>query len=99
MRDETVCSLADIPGGVTCRMAVVQEEEGGISLALRSAAFGLIPGVPVRVIRNSGWGPMVVHARDTYLALGRKLARRLRVVQEAMLSPSDFLEFPGSEAE
>ncbi|MCW7753470.1 ferrous iron transport protein A [Desulfobotulus sp. H1] len=82
MKDETPRYLTDIPGGASCRMASSPEYDRDSGLLLRFAAFGLMPGVPVKVIRNSLWGPMVVHVRDTYLALGRKLARQLCVVEE-----------------
>lgn len=78
MENSNTKTLSEIPGGSTCRVASGGMREN--ASALRSAAFGLMPGVPVQVIRNNGRGPVVVHARDTYLALGRKMARKLNVV-------------------
>ena len=75
MNTSSCLFLSDVPTGSWCRME--PHVEGGI--ALRAAAFGLLPGTGVEVIRNTGRGAVIVHAQDTYLAVGPELARHLEV--------------------
>lgn len=43
------------------------------------AALGLTPGAEVTVLRNPGYGPVIVLVRDTRVALGRGQAIRILV--------------------
>ncbi len=53
--------------------------EGGWHFKKRLTALGLIPGEPLRVVRNSGGGPIVIEVKDTRLAIGRGEAHRIMV--------------------
>jgi ferrous iron transport protein A len=53
--------------------------EGGWRFRKRLTALGLLPGEPVRVIRNSGGGPIVIEVKDTRLAIGRGEAHKIMV--------------------
>jgi len=58
--------------------AVVKTVAGGERLASRLASMGLVPGVTIKVLRNSG-GSVIVLASDTRLALGRLESARILV--------------------
>lgn len=59
---------------------IVRSIEGGENLTSRLAAMGIIPGVRVRVLRNTA-GSVIVLASDTRLALGRGEASRVLVTK------------------
>ncbi len=52
--------------------------EAGPALRARLAAMGLVPGVQVLMMRNSGSGPVVVEVKSTRLALGRAMTLHVR---------------------
>lgn len=60
--------------------AVVAAIAGGERLASRLASMGLVPGVTIKVLRNSG-GSVIVLASDTRLALGRVESSRILVTR------------------
>ena len=49
----------------------------------RLAALGFTPGTEVRMVRNSGRGPIIVSLLDTQVALGRGQAMRIAVRKKA----------------
>ena len=53
--------------------------EAGHALRARLAGMGLVPGMTLWVVRNTGGGPLVVSARGTRLALGRGMVHRMLV--------------------
>jgi len=53
---------------------LVARLEGRGRFLNRVAAMGFTPGTPVRMIRNTGRGPVIVFLRETEVALGRKAA-------------------------
>lgn len=57
----------------------VMELSGGGGFVGRMAALGFTPGSVVRMVRNSGRGPLIVEVVDTQVALGRGEARRVVV--------------------
>jgi ferrous iron transport protein A len=59
--------------------AVVRRLVGGGELLSRLISMGLVVGVPLVVLQNSGRGPVLVLVRDTRLALGRGEATRVLV--------------------
>ncbi len=67
--------LSSVPVGETVRLVSV---DAGAGLRSRLAAMGLVPGVEVRMMRNSGHGPAVVEVKGTRLALGRGMALQIR---------------------
>jgi ferrous iron transport protein B len=61
---------------------IVKAIAGGERLASRLASMGLVPGVTVRILRNSA-GSVIVLASDTRLALGRIESSRILVSKVA----------------
>ena len=53
--------------------------QGGHALRARLASMGLMPGMKLTVVRNTGGGPLVVMAHRTRLALGRGMVHRMLV--------------------
>ena len=45
----------------------------------RLCSLGLIPGLPVKVLRKIAHGPIVIEMKDTQIALGRDVAESLLV--------------------
>jgi Fe2+ transport system protein FeoA len=58
---------------------VIRSFDGGHAFLARIAALGLIPGSEVRVLANRGRGPVLLHARDTRVAVGRGMANKILV--------------------
>lgn len=58
---------------------VVRQLQGGTEFAHRLAAMGVSLGAVVKVLQNCGHGPMVVLARNTRIALGRREALKVMV--------------------
>ncbi|RLC89957.1 MAG: hypothetical protein DRI37_02730 [Chloroflexi bacterium] len=59
---------------------MVRALHGGRHFVGRLAALGFTPGAPVTIVRNNGFGPIIVTVRDTQIALGRGEARRILVL-------------------
>ena len=60
--------------------AVVQEVHGGRGVRQRLAGFGLHPGDTVLVVRSGSFlGPVWIRINGSEVALGRGMARRVRV--------------------
>jgi ferrous iron transport protein A len=59
--------------------AIIHSFRGGHEFVARLAALGFTPGAPVTVMRNHGFGPMIVSIRGARIALGRGEARRIIV--------------------
>jgi len=57
---------------------VVDSVSGGERLASRLASMGLLPGIKVKVLRNTG-GSVILLASDTRMALGRGEASKISV--------------------
>ncbi len=67
--------LSSFAEGERARLAGI---EAGPGLRARLAAMGLVPGVQVLMVRNSGYGPAVVEVKGTRLALGRGMTLHMR---------------------
>ena len=52
---------------------------GGQKVIQRLAALGFTPGVPVKVLRTSGSGPILVSIRNTQIALGHSEAALIQI--------------------
>jgi len=59
--------------------AVLRSVEGGRQLCSRLAALGLLPGVELEVIQNSGHGPFVIAVKGSRIVIGRGMAERIAV--------------------
>lgn len=75
-----VVALSECAAGCEARLTAVR---AGRELRARLAAMGLAPGVRLRVVRQSGRGPMVLAVRGMRLAVGRGMAEKLDVEPEA----------------
>lgn len=53
--------------------------EAGRGLQSRLSAMGLLPGVSVRILRNSRGGPVVIAVKDSRVMLGRGAAHKVMV--------------------
>jgi ferrous iron transport protein A len=71
-----IVSLSDLPPG---EEAIVVSLAGCRGCAGRLAALGFTPGATLRVMRNSGHGPILVSLLDTQIALGRGQAMGIDV--------------------
>jgi len=60
--------------GVTVKLL-----SGGYGFIARMVSLGIAPGTVIRVVRNSGRGPILVEARDTRVAIGRGAAQKVLV--------------------
>jgi len=60
---------------------VVHSISAGFGLITRLAAMGISPGTRIKVFRNS-WGPVIVIAGGTRIAIGRGQASRIMVKRE-----------------
>ena len=69
-------SLSDLPTGAEGTVVALGSGRGFVG---RLAALGFTPGSTVRVIRNSGRGPIIVSVLDAQIALGRRQALRVLV--------------------
>lgn len=58
----------------------IVDVRGGPGIVRRLSAMGLVPGVSVTVVSDSGSaGPMIVRVGDMRIGLGRGMARRVLV--------------------
>jgi len=78
-------NLGAVPAGESVRIRALQ---GGHTFVSRLACLGFTPGARLRVIQNSGHGPVLVALRDTRVALGRGEASRILVERLAAESRS-----------
>ena len=67
-------SLEEAPEGFEGYVSVIN---GGHRLLQRLMALGIIPGMKIKVIRNSYLSPIIVEATDTRIAVGRGMARKV----------------------
>lgn len=61
------------------QVGIIVDLSGGRSFMARLLALGCSPGTEVKVVHNSGHGPLIVSVRGTRVALGRGEAERLLV--------------------
>ena len=50
---------------------------GGNRFLQRLMALGIIPGMKIKVIRNSYLSPIIVESSDTRIAIGRGMAKKV----------------------
>lgn len=77
-RSKTGSLLDMAPGEKRCLKGV-----SDIALMGRLAAVGILPGVPIQMIRIRNRGPVVILVRHTCLALGRDIGARVMMSKEA----------------
>jgi ferrous iron transport protein A len=69
-------SLSDLKENEKAKIVKIQ---GGIGIIQRLMDLGLTYGTVVQIIRNFGRGPIIVSVRNTDIALGRGIARKIWV--------------------
>ena len=67
--------LSDVPVGQNVKLVKIH---AGRRLAHRLAELGLTPGVEFSVLQDNG-GPLVICVRDTRIAIGRGMAKKISV--------------------
>lgn len=70
--------LADIMDG----HVKIRSFEGGEGLQSHLAGMGLVQGMTLDVIRNDGSGPLVVRVKNTRIAIGRMMAKKILVSRD-----------------
>lgn len=65
----------------TAQTAIITELRGGYNFRSRLAALGFTPGTELRMVQNSGHGPVIAMVRETRIALGREEAQNILVKQ------------------
>ncbi len=76
--DYKMKTLNLLPSG---RNGVIKSLKGGKGFLSRITSMGFTPSSKVTVIRNAEKGPLLVHLRDSFIALGRKEASRIEVTE------------------
>ena len=79
MNSNDVIALSDLETG---GRGTVVRLEGGRGFLGRMAALGFNPGATIEVVRNDGFGPLIVSILDTQIALGRGQACKIYVRRE-----------------
>lgn len=75
-----MATLDEIGPGCEARVVGI---DGNLRLLTRLSSVGIVPGGMVRVERNDKHRPVLVHERDTLLALNREEAQRIQVEEVA----------------
>ena len=75
-RKDPGMSLSSVPSGKRVRLMTV---DAGRGLRARLAAMGLVPGVEIEVVRNTGRGPFVVAVKGSRVMLGRGMVQKVIV--------------------
>jgi len=57
--------------------------EGGQTFREKIYSMGLNPGVKFKILLNSGHGPIEIQVRQTKLAIGRGMAHRIKIRENA----------------
>ncbi len=69
----------------------VRALHGGRSFVSRLAAMGFTPGATITMMRNSGFGPVIVAVRGSQIALGRGEAQRVLLAGNGTTGPKQHL--------
>jgi Fe2+ transport system protein FeoA len=75
MMSEQTTTLSEAPLNTPLMLKNIQ---GGKQFNRRLVELGLTPGVRLRVLQDSG-GPLIIAVRDSRIALGRGMAKKIRV--------------------
>lgn len=79
VRDPASGKLLPLSELTSGEKATFVELRGGWGVKGRLTSLGFTPGVPILMVQNYGWGPVIVEVRDTRVALGRHEAKRILV--------------------
>ncbi|RLB91454.1 MAG: hypothetical protein DRH50_11055 [Deltaproteobacteria bacterium] len=69
--------LAIVQAGRWVRIVTVN---AGHRLQNRLAAMGLVPGVEIKVLRNSMNGPFLIEVKGSRIMLGRRMSQKIIVM-------------------
>ena len=75
MMSEQTTTLSEAPLNTPLMLKNIQ---GGKQFNRRLVELGLTPVVQLRVLQDSG-GPLIIAVRDSRIALGRGMAKKIRV--------------------
>ena len=78
MQAITLKSLASVNRGFCASVRLIK---GGRGIRARLCSIGIIPGVIIEILENTGQGPIIVKVMGTQLALGRTMASQIYVDQ------------------
>jgi ferrous iron transport protein A len=56
---------------------------GGMGLKIKLSEMGITRGTKIEVVRNDGWGPVVIGLANSRLALGRQITQKIVVETSA----------------
>jgi len=75
-QSSNVMRLSRLKEGQTGKVYSIQ---GGFGIRNRMFELGLIKGQKIRVIRNSGWGPVMVEVKGTRIGIGRGASDKILI--------------------
>lgn len=61
---------------------IIHALRGGRMMVRRLIDLGFIPGEKIRVLRNHGYGPVLVALRGSHLGIGRGMSQKIMVSLE-----------------
>ena len=64
------------------RGILAQQVDGGYGACRRLSELGLIPGTIIELVNKINDGPVIIKVKGSKLALGRGLAKKIRVILE-----------------
>ncbi|MDD2401196.1 MAG: FeoA family protein [Clostridia bacterium] len=73
-KDETPL-IAIKPGN----KVTVKRIHGGLNMKIRLNEMGITCNSEINVVRNDGWGPVIISLSMTRLAIGRQMANKILV--------------------
>jgi Fe2+ transport system protein FeoA len=76
MQAMTLKSLASVNKDFCANVRLI---EGGRGIKARLSSMGIIPGVVVEILANTGQGPIIAKVMGTQLALGRAMASKIYI--------------------
>ena len=71
--------LTDMKTGSRPVLAAI---DGGIGVETRLREMGFVPGERIRVLQNTGHGPVTVDVKGSRVAIGHGLARKIWIKEE-----------------
>lgn len=69
-------ALTEVVSGKPVSLVSIQ---GGRQLRARLCNMGLVPGARFTVLNGNGGGPVIIKVKETRLAIGRGMARKMMV--------------------
>lgn len=79
MKNYDVTHVMKLDDAPSMTSGMITAMEGDDDFLSRASGRGLTPGAEVLVFQNYRRGPIIVHLRDSQIALGRKEARKITI--------------------